>query len=394
MKRLPRVAFAVVFFVASCSEEPQPHPNRASIQPVAGSERSDAGFDHAIRFVDGSRISNVEVSPQPLRPGEPLRVTFDAEGPAGMLDIAVAPPRDASRQVALGGVDAPPVQVPPDPRRVTKTVPTDAGAVELTLATPWHPRTAVITARRHEGDTDIEAVEGPRTHDGRAVLAMVEVERVPTTLVAPRSPSPIVVDGRLDEAVWQTEPLYRLGHSLDGEPVPGVVTDVWVAWSAEALLVAAVIEDRDIRSPYTQQDDPLWKEEVFEVFVFGAAQRRQYLELQLSPRGVTFDARFEQYRKGDQEWDSTWQTAVALDGTVDRGQDRDRGWTAELAVPWSEICQNTEVQCPVGEGTTLRMNLFRFERPKNGPPIGLSLSPTLEPDFHAPENAAIVELGR
>jgi hypothetical protein len=109
---------------------------------------------------------------------------------------------------------------------------------------------------------------------------------------------------------------------------------------------------------------------------------------------VTFDARFEQYRKGDQDWDSDWQTAVALDGTVDRGQDRDRGWTAELAVPWSEICQNTEVQCPVGEGTELRMNLFRFERPKDGPPIGLSLSPTLEPDFHAPENAAIVELGR
>ena len=57
-----------------------------------------------------------------------------------------------------------------------------------------------------------------------------------------------------------------------------------------------------------------------------------------------------------------------------------------------EICQHTEVSCPVEVGTTLRMNFFRFER-RDRKTIGLGLSPTLEPDFHAPENAAVVQLG-
>ena len=29
------------------------------------------------------------------------------------------------------------------------------------------------------------------------------------------------------------------------------------------------IEDPDIQSEYTRQDDPLWNQEVFEVFIFG-----------------------------------------------------------------------------------------------------------------------------
>jgi hypothetical protein len=81
-----------------------------------------------------------------------------------------------------------------------------------------------------------------------------------------------------------------------------------------------------------------------------------------------------------------------VDGTLDDRSDVDRGWTVEAADAWAEVCEHTSIECPVQAGRSLRLNGFRLERPRQGPPAGLALSPTKVPDFHAPENAAIVEL--
>jgi hypothetical protein len=112
----------------------------------------------------------------------------------------------------------------------------------------------------------------------------------------------------------------------------------------------------------------------------------------VSPRGVTFDARFERYRKGDEAWDGTWTAAAQVVGDVDDRGGRDRGWSAEIAVPWAEICAHTQTSCPPRAGATTRVNAFRLDRPKRGAPLAWALSPTREPDFHAPANAAILEL--
>jgi hypothetical protein len=180
--------------------------------------------------------------------------------------------------------------------------------------------------------------------------------------------------------------------SLDGEPWEGPATRTWWGWDDEALYVAADIIDADVWSTYEAQDDPLWKQEVFEVFVFIDDDGRDYLEYQVSPRGVTFDARFAVYRRGDEAWDSAWTTAVHVDGSVDTRADTDAGWTAEIAIPWSEICDNTSLSCPPAAGRRLQVNAFRFERPAEGATVALALSPTRVPDFHAAKNAAMLTL--
>ena len=112
--------------------------------------------------------------------------------------------------------------------------------------------------------------------------------------------------------------------------------------------------------------------------------------LQVSPRNVTFDAKFERQRMGDFSWDSRWQTAVQLRGTFEGG-DLDEGWAVEAAIPWSEICEVTGVSCPVGPGTRLHVNAFRIERPRRKEALGLGLSPT-RGDFHDFSGSAILEL--
>ena len=242
--------------------------------------------------------------------------------------------------------------------------------------------------------------EGPRRHDGLGVLAVLDVDPLPTSVVAARGS--VSIDGVLDESLWTSAPRTALVDSLAGEPVrlgakredaPGWgPTEVAFAWDESSLYVAAWLPDRDLRGTFTTRDEPIWKEEVFELFVFGDARRADYLELQVSPRGVQFDSRFERYRNGDEAWNSAFAAPVDVRGTIEAPEDRDEGWTTELAVPWSEVCEHTEVECPVGPGTTLRVNTFRLERPRKGSAVGLALSPTRVPDFHAPENSAVLEL--
>ncbi len=349
--------------------------------------------DGRLRFADGTEVIAVHVEPQPIEPGGALEIVLEIEGDPPAVVVGLAPPLPASRQVARGGPGAPPVEVEPDPRERTRIVEGGGRAVVvLDVPMPWHPRTAVVTLEVGDGQTRVEAVSGPRTHAGLGIAAVLPVRMRPTTVRAVRAASPPTVDGVLDDAVWTAADAHALVESREGEPGEGEPTIVRFAWDPHALYVAAELPDHDVWSSFTEQDDPLWKEEVFELFVFGDAGRRDYLELQVSPRGVTFDARFSGYRKGDEAWDSGWTTAVIVDGTLDDRRDRDRGWTAEVAVPWKEICAHTPVSCPLAGGATLRLNAFRLDRPPRGNPIGLALSPTRVPDFHAPENAAILEL--
>ena len=349
-----------------------------------------------IGFADGVHVSAIAVTPDPLVPGETVSVRFTVDAPGGAMKVGVRPPADGGRQVALGGPDAPPPTLPPDPRAVFLEVEGEGGVTaELGLPALWHPRTAMITLQRAS-----PAVSGPRTHDGRAVLALPDVKPTPTPATAVRGT--VTIDGTLDEALWADATRFELTRSMDGEPVrlgtrreDGNAlppTQVQFAWDDANLYVAANLPDRDIRGTYAQHDDELWKEEAFEVFVFGDAKRNKYLELQVSPRGVTFDKRFTSHRKGDQAWTSTWETAVAVDGTIEQPKDRDRGWAVEAGIPWAEICEHTEVTCPPAPGATLRVNVFRLERPRKADTVALSLSPTRVSDFHAPENSAVLEL--
>lgn len=344
-----------------------------------------------LRFEDGLHVTNVQVSPATATPGATLRLSFEVEHGSGPAVLALEPPRSASRQVALGGPDAPPASAPPDPRTASVDVALKPGSneVQVRVPEPWHPRRAVLTLTRADGG-ETPALQGPRTESGRAILAVVDVQTRPTEVTAVKGTPQI--DGSLADSLWDGAVFTPLVDSLEGEPVEPR-TEVAFAWDADALYAAARMTDADIWSEYRQHDDPLWKQEVFELFVFGDEGRTDYLELQVSPRGTRFDARFEVHRKGDDGWDGTWRSAVSVDGTVDRRDDVDRGWTAELAIPWTEICEHTEVSCPPGEGDTLRVNAFRLERPDEGATVGMALSPTRVPDFHAASNAAVVQLG-
>ncbi|MFO7562150.1 MAG: carbohydrate-binding family 9-like protein [Enhygromyxa sp.] len=379
-------------------------------QPIdPATELDGERFLGAIEFVL-ARLDQRRISPTPLRPsrvgapGRAVIVEFEAEGLQGTQGrLGLLPPRGAARQEVAHDTPG----QPDDPRSVWIDVAIlGDGPQRFELPPPgpsWHAEWAVVALELRRGRTPVPVLAGPRSEmlsdstrspGGRAILGVVPVERRPTWVVAVglldgQAPT---IDGRLDEPVWQREGAV-LVHSRSGEPATeidaalGGPTQVWFAWDREHLYVAASLPDRDLYAPHRERDDPLYRDEAFELFIAGDASGTHYLEYQVSARNVVFDARFSEYRKGDESWDGSWRSAVQLDGDLDtRGGDR--GWTVELAFSWAELCEHSSVRCPPEAGTSLRVNVFRLDKPDRKSQVGLALSPTLEPDFHAWQNSA------
>lgn len=386
-------------------------------QPFEGEETEGERFLGTIELgrasrgtIDARRIGAVGGGPilpsRAGRPGTSVFVEFEIQGAAGVVGrLGLLPPSGAARQEVAFDMPG----QPDDPRSVWIDVEIDRdGPQRFELPPPgddWHAAWAVVVFEPRGRWRSLPALSGPRSEmlsdqtrasGGRIVLGVVAVARRPARVQAWSSADPIVLDGVLDEPAWQHVGA-QLHESRTGEPATeidaqlGGPTMTHFAWDAEHLYVAGTLPDRDLYAPHRERDDPLYRDEAFEVFLAGDNAGARYLEHQVSARGVMFDARFPKYRKGDEGWNGSWRSAVALDGELDR-RGYDRGWTVEIAFAWTELCEHTKIDCPPKPGQELRVNVFRLDKPKREQQVGLALSPTIEPDFHAWANAAELEL--
>jgi hypothetical protein len=212
-----------------------------------------------------------------------------------------------------------------------------------------------------------------------------------------RASSPVRIDGVLDETGWKQAPPTRPFRLSHGKGSPAAKTRVRALWDDRALYLAFECEDRVISSPYTRRDEPLYEAEVVEVFLATGGDPRRYIELEVSPANVLFDARVVNMRPGGKMTvDKAWN-APGLRSAVrgprqrsgskpvavrpNRRGERDTGWTVEIALPFADL----DLPRAVRPGDTWRVNFYRIERE---PREEFSAwSPTLAdpPDFHIPD---------
>ena len=202
-----------------------------------------------------------------------------------------------------------------------------------------------------------------------------------------RANGPMTIDGVLSEAAWdraqRAGPLLR---SLDGKPA-SAATEARMLWDDEHLYVAFVSEDANIATPFFKDDEPLYTSNVVEIFLNPSGDLARYDEIELAPSNALFDASFTGRRQGmDLAWSSHARHAVHLDGTLNDARDTDRGWTAELAIPFASL---TGMPKPRPErGDKWRFNLYRLRQGPGQPGEGQAYSPPMIGDFHAVDKFA------
>jgi hypothetical protein len=164
-------------------------------------------------------------------------------------------------------------------------------------------------------------------------------------------------------------------------------TAVRLAWNERALHVRFDCEDRDAWGTFTRRDDPLYQEEVVEVFLSpGAADPARYFEFEVSPLGTLFDATVwnPDSKRATMEVDPGWDCPDI--GWKAGAGSSSENWWATLEIPWAALLPDFPGR-PLPE--TWRANFYRIERPRH--PAGSlpefsAWSPTLTSpaEFHQP----------
>lgn len=166
------------------------------------------------------------------------------------------------------------------------------------------------------------------------------------------------LDGEFADWPWEKVEALHLVCSEDGNQ-PKQPTTVRLGYSDDALYVRFECKDRDIWWTMEKHNDPIYEEEVVEIFIeAGDEDSRAYYEFEVNPGGTAFWGRVQNPNldRSNIELDFIDVDSSALNWIVDRYEDEDR-WVATIEVPWGEI--TTEDDLP----QAWRANFYRVDRP-------------------------------
>jgi hypothetical protein len=182
----------------------------------------------------------------------------------------------------------------------------------------------------------------------------------------------------LIEEPWRVPPESQwisLRRATDGGN-PRLQTKFAVYADRDCLNVLYHAEDDEIVASYLGHDQPLYEEDVVEVFL-APAELTRYFEIEVNPLGTTFDARIDSpdgiraTMKVDVRWDceSLFAAVRKTPGMID----------TIVRFPFASIGAN-----PPSRGETWRGNFFRIDRSRRHGDEFSAWQPTMKnpADFH------------
>jgi hypothetical protein len=286
---------------------------------------------------------------------------------------------------------------------------------QIALKGDWASATAAIHVGMYRrGDQSEKArlpvVSGPSDGHGAIIVATLQVGGAGAKVEAPpplpasgfvvkRAAGPVTIDGKADEPAWATANAtgaFQKGQDLDLPPP----TTARLLWDDKYLYAFVDVTDDDVFSEFDKPDDSLWKADVVELFIDADANGKGYVELQVNPNNAQFDAWFAGTRAGpksDVAWTSGLVSAVVVDGTLADRSDKDKGWHAEIAVPWAAVKggdAQMAVTLPPSVGQRFKLNLVRVEggRAKSGYTAS-AWAPISRADFHNIDALNVITFG-
>lgn len=155
---------------------------------------------------------------------------------------------------------------------------------------------------------------------------------VPSALAKERT-SPIVIDGKLDDAAWATATAvsdFTQTDPDDGKPATER-TEVRFMFDNGALYVGAKMYDKlgkkGVKSTLVRRDDD-FNSDYFEIVIDGYHDHLSRAFFQVNPTGSKSDFIGTGNSCCDNGWDPVWEAVTSV---------TDEGWTAEIRIPLSQL---------------------------------------------------------
>lgn len=204
----------------------------------------------------------------------------------------------------------------------------------------------------------------------------------PAVLVAQHTEKPVVIDGKLDDAVWHKAPVYNLDLAKDlylpfeqrKDQRPGInglkePGEVRLAWDERYFYVGIKFIDSDIVQESNEDQQHHYLEgDLVEIFL-KPEKNTWYWEIYGTPNAKKTVFWFP--GRGRLGVKSSWNPGMNLDevlvaaqlkGTLNDWRDRDEYWTLEMAIPVSGLTAHGDTFGPNSEWRILiaRYNYSRY----------------------------------
>ena len=130
------------------------------------------------------------------------------------------------------------------------------------------------------------------------------------------------------------------------------------------------VKDKDVVSPYTQDNDDIWNADAVEVFISPDGDLKNYKELEVSPFGVRF---YGAIRNEDGKTPVLTKQAPPFAARAERTE---KGYRVSIELPLSALDGFDERK--------MKLNAFRLDKKADGRQLLYALNPTLCASFHRP----------
>jgi hypothetical protein len=176
------------------------------------------------------------------------------------------------------------------------------------------------------------------------------------------------IDGKLDDSAWRSAPWTTPFIDIEGtqRPKPRFRTRAKMLWDVQFLYVAAELEEPHLWATYDKHDMVIFHENDFEIFLDPDGDTLHYFEFEMNALNTGWDLYLPKPYKDGGKADDGWEmpglrTAVHLKGTLNEPKDKDRGWTLEMALPWTAFNRGPRPALPPRPGDTWRINFSRVQ---------------------------------
>ena len=174
------------------------------------------------------------------------------------------------------------------------------------------------------------------------------------SITALRVEQPPVIDGMMDDAVWQKAP--AAGDFVQDEPGNGVPmterTEFRVLYDTRALYVGIWCYDSEpekiLARGMTRDDFPMEDDYIY-IAIDTFLDRRNGYNFTINPNGLRYDALINNNSHSSSNWDAIWEC---------KSQISNNGWFSEIAIPFDSIAFNPR-------NSTWGFNISRTIRRKN-----------------------------
>jgi len=173
-----------------------------------------------------------------------------------------------------------------------------------------------------------------------ALSTAASAQDVTTTPVVPqkqvravRVATPPVIDGRIDEAVWQQAEVITDFHQIrpGNQTEPSERTEVYVIYDDDAMYIAARMYDSEphlIAAPVIRHGQGMGSDDRLVVILDPFNTQRTGYRFETNLNAARHEALYTSVNSFQIEWNTIWDTATSVDGN---------SWIAELEIPFKSL---------------------------------------------------------